>query len=84
MAEIGALDHHWIAPIEWSRGPPNPINACALNAGVITVEMRSGEEHRDRWIAIQWRNFMRFYNTYPRGTLITCNLNMINMIINAK
>ena len=41
------------ASIAWARGPPDPINARALNVGVITAEMRSGGEHRDRWIAIQ-------------------------------
>ena len=60
MAEIGALDHDRSAPIEWTRGPPDPINARALNAGVITVMMRSSGEHRDRWIAIQRQQIEAF------------------------
>ena len=31
-----------------AHGPPDSINARALNAGVITVDMQSGGEHRDR------------------------------------
>ena len=60
MADRGALDHDRSAPIEWTRGPPDPINARALNAGVITVVMGSVGEHRDRWIAIQRRQIEGF------------------------
>ena len=59
-AEIEALDHDWSVPIERTRGPPDRINARALNASVVTVVMRSGGEHRDRWIAIQRQQIEAF------------------------
>ena len=53
-------EHH--VSITWTRGPPDLINARGLNAGVITVMIQSGGEHRDRRIAIQWRQIDVFYN----------------------
>ena len=43
-------EHH--ASIAWMHGPPDPISARGLNAGVITVTIKSGGEHSDRRIAI--------------------------------
>ena len=38
------------------------INARAFIKGVITDKMRSGGEHRDRWIAIQRQQIKAFEN----------------------
>ena len=41
VARIEALDRDWSAPIECTRGPPDPINARALITSIITVGIRS-------------------------------------------
>ena len=47
VARIEALDCDRSAPIECTRGPPDPINSRALIKSVITVLIRSYGEHRD-------------------------------------
>ena len=62
MAEIRALDHDRSALIEWTRGPPDPINAGALITSVIMVLIRSYGDHCDRQITIRRRKKGAFYN----------------------
>ena len=68
MARIEALNRDQSAPIECTRGPPDPINARALNKGVITVMIQSCGENSDRRITIQRRQNDAFYNGHLRGS----------------
>ena len=67
VARIEALDGDRSAPIEWTRGPLDPINAHALNKVVITVVIQSCGENRDRQITIHRRQNDAFYNGHLRG-----------------
>ena len=68
MARIELLDRDQSAPIECTRGPPDPINVCDLIKSVITVLIQSCGEHRDRRITIQRRQTDAFYNGHLRGS----------------
>ena len=68
VARIETLDRDRNAKIECTCSPPDPINARALNKGVITVVIQSCRENRDRQITIQQRQNDAFYNGYLRGS----------------
>ena len=63
----GAIDRQ--ASIAWSTDHRIAIKTRAEIQSFITVVMRSGGAHPDRWIVIQGAKIKRFYNAYLRYNL---------------
>ena len=66
VARIETLDRDRSTPIECTCGPPDPINARALNKGVMMFVIQSCGENSDHRITIQRRQNDAFYNGHLR------------------